>query len=155
LALRKILTFGDEQLNKKCRTVEKIDDRIISLLDDMAETLYESGGVGLAAPQIGILKRICVIDIGEGLIELINPEIIETSGSINDVEGCLSLPGKWGYVERPEKVTVRATNRNGEVYEMTGEGLLARAFCHEIDHLDGVLFVTHVTEFVDVERNEE
>lgn len=155
MALRKILTFGDEQLNKKCRTVEKIDDRIISLLDDMAETLYESGGVGLAAPQIGILKRICVIDIGEGLIELINPEIIETSGSINDVEGCLSLPGKWGYVERPEKVTVRATNRNGEVYEMTGEGLLARAFCHEIDHLDGVLFVTHVTEFVDVERNEE
>ncbi len=155
MALRKILTFGDEQLNKKCRTVEKIDDRILSLLDDMAETLYESGGVGLAAPQIGILKRICVIDIGEGLIELINPEIIKTSGKINDVEGCLSLPGKWGYVERPEKVTVRATNRNGEIYEMTGEGLLARAFCHEIDHLDGVLFVTHVTEFVDIERNEE
>jgi len=151
LALRKILTFGDEQLNKKCRTVEKIDDRIISLLDDMAETLYESGGVGLAAPQIGILKRICVIDIGEGLIELINPEIISVYGSEIADEGCLSVPGKYGKVERPTEVTVRATDRDGNEYEITGEGLLARALCHEIDHLDGIVFVDKVIEYTEVD----
>ncbi len=155
LAIRNIIKFGDEVLNKKCRPVEKIDDRILMLLDDMHDTLVKSGGVGLAAPQVGILKRICVIDIGEGLIELINPEIIKTSGSVNDVEGCLSVPGRWGYVTRPKKVTVRALDRNGKQFEMTGEDLLARAFCHEIDHLDGVLFTTHVTEFVDLERDED
>ncbi len=155
MAIRKILTYGDELLNKKCRVVEKIDDRIITLLDDMVETLHESGGVGLAAPQIGILKRICVIDIGDGVIELINPEIIKSSGCVNDIEGCLSIPGKWGYVERPKKVTVRATNRKGERFEMTGEDLLARAFCHEFDHLDGVLYVTHVSEFVDLESDDK
>ncbi len=155
MAIRKILTFGDELLTKKCRKVEKIDDRILTLLDDMAETLKESGGVGLAAPQVGILKRICVIDVGEGLIELINPEITKTSGSVEDVEGCLSIPGKWGYVTRPEKVTVKALNREGKEIKVTGEGLLARALCHETEHLDGILFITHVTEFVDIDREEE
>ena len=155
MAIRKILTFGDELLTKKCRKVEKIDDRILTLLDDMAETLKESGGVGLAAPQVGILKQICVIDVGEGLIELINPEITKTSGSVEDVEGCLSIPGKWGYVTRPEKVTVKALNREGKEIKVTGEGLLARALCHETEHLDGILFITHVTEFVDIDREEE
>lgn len=155
MAIRKILTFGDELLTKKCRKVEKIDDRILTLLDDMGETLKESGGVGLAAPQVGILKRICVIDVGEGLIELINPEITKTSGSVEDVEGCLSIPGKWGYVTRPEKVTVKALNREGKEIKVTGEGLLARALCHETEHLDGILFITHVTEFVDIDREEE
>ena len=155
MAIRKILTFGDELLTKKCRVVDKIDDRVITLLDDMAETMHNAGGVGLAAPQIGILKRICVIDVGEGVIELINPEIIKQEGMVDDIEGCLSVPGKYGYVKRPQKVTIRATNRNGEQFEMTGEDLLARAFCHEIEHLDGILYVTHVSEFVDVESDDK
>lgn len=155
MAIRKILTFGDELLTKKCRPVEKIDDRVITLLDDMAETMHNAGGVGLAAPQIGILKRICVIDVGEGVIELINPEIIKQEGMVDDIEGCLSVPGKYGYVKRPQKVTIRATARNGEQFEMTGEDLLARAFCHEFEHLDGILYITHVTEFVDVESDDK
>lgn len=152
MAIRNIVKVGDPVLSKKCRTVEKIDDRIIALLDDMIDTLYDSNGVGLAAPQVGVLKRIAVIDIGDGLIELINPEIVAEEGTQNDLEGCLSLPGKWGYVERPNKVTVRAMDRNGDEYEYEGEGLLARAFCHEIEHLDGVLFSSHVTEFVEPEK---
>lgn len=152
MAIRGIVKVGDPVLSKKCRTVEKIDDRIITLLDDMIDTLYDSGGVGLAAPQVGVLKRIAVIDIGEGLIELINPEIVSQEGTQNDLEGCLSLPGKWGYVERPNKVTVRAKDRNGDEYEYEGEGLLARAFCHEIEHLDGILFSSHVSEFVEPEK---
>ena len=149
MAIRTIVKVGDPVLAKKCRAVEKIDDRIITLLDDMIDTLYDSGGVGLAAPQVGVLKRIAVIDIGEGLIELINPEIVSQDGMQNDLEGCLSLPGKWGYVERPNKVKVRAMDRRGDMYEYEGEGLLARAFCHEIEHLDGILFSSHVTEFVE------
>lgn len=152
MAIRNIVKVGDPVLSKKCRTVEKIDDRIIALLDDMIDTLYDSNGVGLAAPQVGVLKRIAVIDIGDGLIELINPEIVAEEGTQNDLEGCLSLPGKWGYVERPNKVTVRAMDRNGDEYEYEGEGLLARAFCHEIEHLDGVLFSSHVSEFVEPEK---
>lgn len=152
MAIRTIVKVGDPVLTKKCRAVEKIDDRIITLLDDMIDTLYDSGGVGLAAPQVGVLKRITVIDIGEGLIELINPEIISQEGTQNDLEGCLSLPGKWGYVERPNKVKVRAMDRKGDMYEYEGEGLLARAFCHEIEHLDGILYSSHVTEFVEPER---
>ena len=152
MAIRNIVKVGDPVLAKKCRPVEKIDDRIITLLDDMIDTLYDSNGVGLAAPQVGVLKRIAVIDIGDGLIELINPEIIAQEGTQNDLEGCLSLPGKWGYVERPQKVTVRAMDRNGDEYEYDGEGLLARAFCHEIEHLDGVLFSSHVSEFVEPEK---
>lgn len=151
MAIRNILTVGESVLTKKCRTVDKIDDRILTLLDDMADTLYESGGVGLAAPQVGILRRVVVIDIGDGLIELINPEIISAEGEQTDAEGCLSYPGHYGYVTRPNKVTVRAANRNGEITEYTGEALLARAFCHEIDHLDGKMFTELVTEWVEDE----
>ena len=155
MAIRKIVKVGDEVLTKKCRPVEKVDDRIITLLDDLADTLYESNGVGLASPQVGILKRIAVIDTGEGLIELINPEIIKTSGEQRDIEGCLSLPGKWGYVKRPMNVTVRFKNRNFEDEELEGTGLLARAICHETEHLDGILFTTHVDEFVDMDEIEK
>ena len=152
MAIRTIVKVGDPVLSKKCRAVDKIDDRIITLLDDMIDTLYDSGGVGLAAPQVGVLKRIAVIDVGDGLIELINPEIVAEEGVQNDLEGCLSIPGKWGYVERPNKVTVRAMDRHGDVYEYEGEKLLARAFCHELEHLDGILFSSHVTEFVEPEK---
>ena len=152
MALRNIRKLGDDILRKKCRQVETIDERILTLLDDMAETMYDAGGVGLAAPQIGILKRIVVIDIGEGLIELINPEITDVEGNIKDVEGCLSVPGKCGYVVRPEKVTVTALNRDGEKITISGEGLLAKAFCHELDHLDGIVFVDKVTEFIEPEE---
>ena len=148
MAIRQIVKVGDDVLTKKCRVVEKIDERIITLLDDMIDTLYDSGGVGLAAPQVGVLKRIAVIDVGDGLIELINPEIVKQSGNQRDLEGCLSLPGKWGYVERPMKVTIRATDRDGNLFEIEGKELLARAFCHELEHLDGILFSTHVDEFV-------
>ena len=139
MALRNIVKEGDEVLRKKCRAVDKIDDRILTILDDMAETLYDSGGVGLAAPQVGILRRIVVIDVGEGLIELINPEIVAQSGEQTGQEGCLSVPGIYGIVRRPMKVTVRAQDRSGKSFELSGEGLLARAMCHEIAHLDGGL----------------
>lgn len=154
MAIRKIVTVGDDVLTKKCRTVDKIDDRVITLLDDMIDTLYESGGVGLAAPQVGVLKRIVVIDLddGEGLIELINPEIISQEGEQTDTEGCLSYPGRYGMVTRPNIVTVRAMDRNGDLYEYTGEGLLARAFCHELDHLDGKMFMNLVTEWIEPEE---
>lgn len=155
MAMRNIVKIGDEILNKKCRVVEQIDSKILTLLDDMADTMYASNGVGLAAPQVGVLKRVVTIDVGEGLIELINPKIIKQSGGVDDLEGCLSVPGKYGYVLRPKTVTVRATNRNGEIFEMTGEDLLARAFCHEIDHLDGHLFVDLVTEYVEKDKDME
>ncbi len=152
MAIRNIRKLGEDILRKKCRVVDTIDDKIITLLDDMIDTMQNADGVGLAAPQVGILKRIAVIDVGEGVIELINPEIIKTEGKETNVEGCLSVPGKWGTVERPQKVTVRATGRDGKVYEITGEGLLARALCHEIDHLDGVVFVDKVEEYVEMEN---
>lgn len=152
MALRNIRKLGDDILRKKCRPVEVIDEKILTLLDDMAETMYAANGVGLAAPQIGILKRIVTIDIGEGLLELINPEIVSCEGNVKDTEGCLSVPGKCGYVVRPDKVTVSALNRDGEKITLTGEGLLAKAFCHEIDHLDGIVFVDKVTEYVDMEQ---
>jgi peptide deformylase len=151
MALRNIRKLGDDILRKKCRKVEEIDHRIKTLLDDMAQTMYEANGVGLAAPQIGILKRIAVIDVGDGIIELINPEIISVYGSEVADEGCLSVPGKYGKVERPTEVTVRATDRDGSEYEITGEGLLARALCHEIDHLDGIVFVDKVIEYTEVD----
>ncbi len=149
MAIRNIVKEGDDILSKKCRQVEKIDSKIIALLDDMAETMYAADGVGLAAPQVGILKRIAVIDIGEGLIELINPEITETEGEQREVEGCLSVPGVSGYTIRPMKVTVKAIDRNGEEFVIRGSELLARAFCHEIDHLDGKLFRSCVFEYCD------
>lgn len=144
MALREIVQIGESVLRKKSKKVEKIDEKIIQLLDDMADTMYEKDGVGLAAPQVGILKRIAVIDIGDGIIELINPEIIETSGEQIDDEGCLSVIGEVGAVRRPYKVKVRAYNRKGKLFEIEGEELLARAFCHEIDHLEGILFVDKI-----------
>ena len=143
LQIRKI---GDDVLRKVCRPVEEITPRILTLLDDMTETMRAADGVGLAAPQVGILRRIVVIEVEEGnVIELINPKIIATAGEQVGAEGCLSVPGRRGTVKRPKHVTVRATNRRGEVFEMSGSDLLARAFCHEIDHLDGKLYVYRAT----------
>ena len=144
MAIRQIVQIGDPVLRKKSKVVEKIDAKIIQLLDDMADTMYHADGVGLAAPQVGILKRVVVIDIGDGLLELINPEIIEVSGEQLDDEGCLSVAGEYGAVKRPYTVKVRAYNREGQLFEIVGEELLARAFCHEIDHLDGILFVDKI-----------
>ena len=144
MAIRQIVKEGDSVLTKHCREVVKFDDRLAQLIDDMTETLHDSGGVGLAAPQVGILKQIVVIDVGEGPIVLINPEIIETSGEQTGEEGCLSVPGKWGIVTRPNHVKVRALDENMEEFEIEGEELLARAFCHEIDHLGGHLYVEKV-----------
>lgn len=141
MAIREIRVIGDEVLNKKCKEVKTMTDRTQELINDMLETMYDDMGVGLAAPQVGILKRIVVIDVGDGPIVLINPEIIETAGSQTGEEGCLSVPGKSGIVTRPEYVKVRALDENMEEYEMEGHGLLARAFCHEIDHLEGKLYV--------------
>lgn len=141
MAIRNIVKLGDDVLRKVCRTQMQFDDRLATILDDMAETMYKAEGVGLAAPQIGLLRRFCVIDVGDGIIELINPVITETSGSQIGNEGCLSLPGQSAEIARPMKVTVRAQNRHGENFTITGEGLLARALCHEIDHLDGILYI--------------
>ncbi len=140
--VRKILTFGDETLRKISKPMQKFDLRLWLLLRDMADTMNKAEGVGLAAPQVGILRRVVVIDVGDenGLIELINPEIIAQEGEQEGSEGCLSAPGRRGYVKRPNKVTVRAQDRKGKFFEITGEGLLARAFCHELDHLDGILY---------------
>lgn len=140
MAIRTIRTEGDEVLTKKCRPVDKVTNRISQLIDDMLDTMYEAMGVGLAAPQVGILKRIVVIDVGDGPIVLINPEIIETSGEQTGDEGCLSVPGMAGKVTRPNYVKVRAFDEEMQEFEIDGEGLLARAFCHEIDHLDGVMY---------------
>ena len=140
MALRKILTKGDEQLAKHCRPVEKFDDRLHVLIDDMRETLENSGGVGLAAPQIGILRRVVVVDDDGELIELVNPEILETSGEQDGMEGCLSVPGRYGMVKRPEFVRLRAQDRDGNWFEAEGEGLTARCFAHECDHLDGHIY---------------
>ncbi|KYH29940.1 MULTISPECIES: peptide deformylase [Clostridium] len=144
MALRNIRLEGDEILRKKSKKVDDINSRILTLIEDMKETMYAADGVGLAAPQVGILKRIVVIDVGDGPIVLINPEIIKKEGSQVDFEGCLSIPGEQGKVERPFRVTARALNENGEEIEIVGEELLARAICHEVDHLDGVLFIDKV-----------
>lgn len=142
MALRTIITEGDPVLNKVCRPVEKFDERLHVLLDDMKETLAVSNGVGLAAPQVGILRRVAlVMDDEENVIELVNPTIIHEEGEQTGLEGCLSVPGKYGVVTRPMKVTVRAQDRNGNVFEVSGEELTARCFCHELAHLDGHLFV--------------
>ena len=156
MATRKIREIGDEVLTKACKEVTKITLRTKVLINDMLDTMYEALGVGLAAPQVGVLKRIVVIDVGEGPIVLINPEIIETSGEQSGEEGCLSVPGKSGLVTRPDYVKVRALNEDMEEIELEGEGLLARAFCHEIDHLDGKMYVDLVEgELHDVNYEEE
>ncbi len=144
MAIRNIVKLGDDVLRKVCRTQMTFDEKLWSLLDDMADTMYKAEGVGLAAPQVGILRRVCVVDIGEGLIELVNPVITEKSGLQGGSEGCLSLPGRFEEVKRPMNVTVKAQNRKGENIEIKAEGFLARAFCHEIDHLDGKLFIDRV-----------
>src|SRR5699024_7617278 len=141
MAIRQMREIGDEILTKQCKEVKKMSLRTKILIGDMLETMYDRCGVGLASPQVWILKQIVVIDVGEGPIVLINPEIIETSGEQTGEEGCLSVPGKWGIVTRPEHVKVRALHQDMEPFEMEGEGLLARAFCHEIDHLYGQLYV--------------
>lgn len=144
MALRNIVKVPDPLLYKKCRKVEKFDKSLSILIDDMFETMKNARGVGLAAPQIGLLKRIAVINVGDGNIELVNPEIIEFSGEQREEEGCLSCPGKFGITVRPEFVKVKAQNRNGEVVEYVGYSLKARAFCHEIDHLDGIIFTSRL-----------
>ena len=142
MAKLKIVKMGDDILRKVCRPVEKITPRIVTLLDDMIETMRDADGVGLAAPQVGILRRIAVIEVEPGeVIELINPKIIAYAGEQEEQEGCLSIPGRWGITKRPKHVTVRATNRHGEEFEMSGSDLLARAFCHELDHLEGKVFI--------------
>ena len=144
MALRNIVTEGDSVLRKTCRSVLNFDEKLAQLLDDMKETMDKAEGVGLAAPQVGILRRVCVVDVGDGPIELVNPVIESVEGEQVGSEGCLSLPGKSGIVCRPMKVTVRAQDRNGNTFTVTGEELKARAFCHEIDHLNGILYVDKV-----------
>ena len=145
MGLRKILTVKEPSLHKMCRPVEKFDGKLHKLLDDMKETLLDAGGVGLAAPQVGILRRVVVVDTGEEILELVNPELLETSGEQVGAEGCLSVPGKYGLVKRPMGARVRAQDRNGDFFEAEGEELIARCFCHEIDHLDGIVY-TEVME---------
>lgn len=150
MAILNIVKEGDPVLRKTSREVTEITPRIIRLLDDMAETLKEANGAGLAAPQVGVLRRVVLVDTEEtGLLELINPKIIAYTGEQEEAEGCLSVPGVWGTVKRPESVTVKALNRKGEEFTITGKGLAARAFCHELDHLDGTLFIDKMIEEID------
>lgn len=155
MARRNIVKKGDDVLKKMCRPVEKFDAKLWTLLDDMYETMQESNGVGLAAPQVGLLRRVVIIDVGEGRIELINPEIIAQDGEQDGAEGCLSFPNEWGMVCRPMHVTVRAQDRHGKPFELSGEALLARAFCHEIDHLNGVCFVERASRMIDPSELEQ
>ena len=140
MALRKILTDGNPTLNKISRAVTSFDERLATLIDDMKETMVEACGVGLAAPQVGVLRRVVVVDTGEEIVELVNPRIIEESGEQDGLEGCLSVPGRYGLVKRPNLVKVEAQDRHGDWYEYEGEELIARCFCHEIEHLDGHLY---------------
>ena len=149
MAIRNMVYEGDPMLRKTSREVTVFDEKLGTLLDDMAETMAQHMGVGLAGVQVGILRRVVVIDIGEGRIELINPTIIRSSGSQEGSEGCLSFPGQYGIVERPDSVTVHAQDRHGNWFDITGTGLLARAFCHEIDHLDGIVFKDHSSRMLD------
>lgn len=155
MATRIIRKYGDDVLRKESKLVDKFDKRLEILISDMAETMQEANGVGLAAPQVGILKQVVVIDVGEGLIELVNPEIVSTEGKVVDVEGCLSVPGVIGEVARPEKVKVKAQDRKGNHINIEGEGLLARALCHEIDHLRGTVFVDKAIRFIEPEGDKE
>lgn len=144
MAIRNIVEKGDPVLRKISRSVLNFDEKLATLIDDMIETMYNAEGVGLAAPQVGILRRICVVDVGDGPIELVNPVIVKEEGEQVGSEGCLSVPGQSGIVKRPMKVTVKAQDRKGNTFEISGEEFLARAFCHEIDHLNGILYVDKV-----------
>ncbi len=148
MALRMVLNEQDPILRKRSREVTDFNPRLWQLLDDMAETMYQEDGAGLAAVQVGVLRRAVVVDVGEGLIELVNPRIVDTRGAVEDSEGCLSSPGEYGLVVRPQWVKVQAQDRNGNAFEIEGEDLLARAFCHEIDHLEGVLFKDRMTHLL-------
>ena len=155
MAIRQIVKEGDSVLTKKCRVVEKFDDKLATLIDDMVETMHRANGVGLAAPQVGILRRVVVIDIGEGVIELVNPKIIAYSGEQESLEGCLSCPGEWGYTRRPDYVKVKAQDRFGNEFTVDGKELLAKAFCHELDHLDGILYKEKVVRMLLPEELED
>ena len=152
MGIRKILTDKEPTLHKVCKPVEQFDRKLHKLLDDMAETLKEADGVGLAAPQVGILRRVVIVDTGEQILELINPTLVETSGEQTGAEGCLSVPGKYGLVKRPNVAKVKAQDRNGNWFEAEGEELTARCFCHELEHLDGHLYVEHIDHFLTEEE---
>ena len=155
MALREILTQGDPVLTKTCRPVEKFDRKLHDLLDDLKETLTQANGMGLAAPQVGILRRaVVILDDDDKMMELVNPEILEESGEQRGPEGCLSVPGKWGMVTRPNRVRIKAQDRYGNWFEAEGEGLMARCFCHEIEHLNGHLYVEHIDHFLTEEEVE-
>ena len=154
MALRKILTDTEPALHKVCKPVTAFDKKLHILLDDMRETLIASNGVGLAAPQVGILRRVVLVDNGEEILELVNPELVETSGDQEGAEGCLSVPGKYGWVKRPYYATVKAQDRNGNWFEAQGEELIARCFCHELDHLDGILYTQVMDRFLTEEELE-
>ena len=152
MGLRKILTDKEPSLHKVCRPVEKFDGKLHKLLDDMAETLAEANGVGLAAPQVGILRRVVIVDTGEEILELVNPELVETDGEQVGAEGCLSVPGKYGLVKRPYYAKVKAQDREGNWFEAEGEELIARCFCHELDHLDGIVYTEVMERFLTEEE---
>lgn len=155
MAIRRIVTQGDDRLRKKCREVTDFNQRLHDLLDDMKETLEEAQGMGLAAPQVGVLRRaVVIVDDDENMLELVNPEMIESSGENTAPEGCLSVPGKWGMITRPGFARVRAQDRYGNWFEAEGEDLMARCFCHEIEHLDGHLYVEHIDHFMTEEELE-
>ena len=160
MAILKIVEVGEELLRKKCREVDEITPKIITLLDDMKDTLIKANGVGLAAPQVGILRRIFLVDVGvdekdHNIIEFINPKIVATEGHQEEVEGCLSVPGKYGVTSRPMTVTVEALDRNGNTFRYTGTGLYGRCLCHENDHLDGILYIDNALEMLDPEDFED
>ena len=152
MGLRKILTDKEPSLHKVCRPVERFDGKLHKLLDDMVETMLDANGVGLAAPQVGILRRVVVVDTGEGILELVNPTLVETSGEQVGAEGCLSVPGKYGLVKRPYDAKVRAQDRHGEWFEAEGEELIGRCFCHELDHLDGIVYTEVMERFLTEEE---
>ena len=154
MAKRNIVKVGEDILRKKCREVTAFDDKLWVLLDDMYETMKDANGCGIAGPQVGILRRVVVIDVGEGPIELVNPVITSVKGKQREVEGCLSVPGQWGYVTRPAKVKVTAQNRYGKEFKVEGTEMLARALCHEIDHLNGIIFTDIADEMTDIEEKQ-
>lgn len=155
MAIRKIVEIGSDKLRKVCKPVEKFDKRLQVLLDDMADTMYRANGVGLAGPQVGILRRVAVIDVGDGLFKMVNPVIVETAGEQRGPEGCLSVPGRSGYVVRPNEVTVQYQDENGEPVTLHTEEFFARAICHELDHLDGVLYIDKMDEEIFDEDEDE
>ncbi len=152
MGIRKILTDEESALHKVCKPVTNFDQKLHKLLDDMAETLAEANGVGLAAPQVGILRRVVIVDTGEEILELVNPTLLETDGEQEGAEGCLSVPGKYGLVKRPYYAKVRAQDRDGEWFEAEGEELIARCFCHELDHLDGIIYTEVMDRFLTEEE---